>query len=77
MHLMNKAEYNCLFADSNVRNKGCLFLLRASLASGYLTALPLPYLGLTLPPHHFQRVVQFQLDLKTCLVSATRSVVCT
>jgi hypothetical protein len=28
--------------------------------------VPLPYLGLTLPPRHFQRVVQFRLGLKTC-----------
>jgi hypothetical protein len=26
----------------------------------------LPYLGLTLPPRHFQRVVEFRLGLKTC-----------
>ncbi len=40
--------------------------LRAGWASGYLTALPLPYFDLTLPPRHFQRVVQFRLGLKTC-----------
>jgi hypothetical protein len=66
MHLMNETEYDHLFADSNVRNKGCLLSLRAGWASGYLTALPLPYFGLTLPPRHFQRVVQFRLGLKTC-----------
>jgi hypothetical protein len=66
MHLMNETEYDCLFADSNVRNKGRLLFLRAGWALGYLTALSLPYLGLTLPPRHFQRVVQFQLGLKTC-----------
>jgi hypothetical protein len=66
MHLMNGAEYDRLFVDSNIRNKGCLLSLRAGWASGYLTALPLPYLGLTLPPRHFQRVVQFRLGLKTC-----------
>jgi hypothetical protein len=33
MHLMNEVEYNCLFADSNVRNKGRLLSLRASWAS--------------------------------------------
>jgi hypothetical protein len=66
MHLMNEAEYDCLFVDSNVRNKGRLLSLRVSWASGYLTALLLPYLGLTLPPRHFQRVIQFRLGLKTC-----------
>jgi hypothetical protein len=66
MHLMNEAEYDHLFADSNVCNKGCLLSWRAGWASGYLTALPLPYLGLTLLPRHFQRVVQFRLGLKTC-----------
>jgi hypothetical protein len=57
MHLMNEVEYDHLFADSNVRNKGRLLVLRASWALGYLTALSLPYLSLTLPPRHFQRVV--------------------
>jgi hypothetical protein len=66
MHLMNEAEYDRLFADSNVRNKGRLLSLRVGWALGYLTALPLPYFGLTLPPRHFQCVVQFQLGLKTC-----------
>jgi hypothetical protein len=65
MHLMNEAEYDRLFTDNNVCNKGCLLSLRAGWASGYLTTLPLPYLGLTLPPRHFQRVIQFQLGLKT------------
>jgi hypothetical protein len=64
MHLMNEAEYDHLFIDSN---KGRLLSLRAGWASRYLIALPLPYLGLTLPPRHFQRVVQFRLGLKTCL----------
>jgi hypothetical protein len=68
MHLLNEAEYDRLFIDSNVRNRGRFLSLRAGWASGYLTALPLPYLGLTLPPRHFQRVVQFRLGLKTCLV---------
>ncbi len=63
---MNETEYDRLFADSNVRNKGRLLSLRTGWASGYLTTLPLPYLGLTLPPRHFQRVVQFRLGLKTC-----------
>jgi hypothetical protein len=66
MHLMNEAEYDRLFADNNVRNKGCLLSLRVGWASGYLTALPLAYLGLTLPLRHFQCVVQFRLGLKTC-----------
>jgi hypothetical protein len=66
MHLMNEAEYDRLFVDNNVRNKGHLLSLRASWVSRYLTTLPLPYLGLTLPPHHFQRVVYFRLGLKTC-----------
>jgi hypothetical protein len=57
MHLMNKAEYNRLFANNNVHNKGHFLSLRTSWALGYLTALPMPYLGLTLPPHHFQRVI--------------------
>jgi hypothetical protein len=35
---------------------------------GYFTALLLPYIGLTLPPRDFQRVVQFRLGLKTCPV---------
>jgi hypothetical protein len=29
MHLMNETEYDCLFADSNVRNKGRFLSLRA------------------------------------------------
>ncbi|CAK9193849.1 unnamed protein product [Sphagnum troendelagicum] len=66
MHLMNETDYDHLFVDSNVRNKGRLLSLHASWASRYLTALPLPYLGLILPPRHFQRVVQFRLGLKTC-----------
>ncbi len=66
MHLINEAEYDRLFADSNVRNKGRLLSLRVGGASGYLTTLPLPYLGLTLPPRHFRHVVQFRLGLKTC-----------
>ncbi len=57
MHLMNEAEFDHLFVDNNVRNKGRLLSLRTSWASGYLTALPLPYLGFTLPARHFQRVV--------------------
>jgi hypothetical protein len=28
MHLMNESEYDCLFTDSNVRNKGRLLFLR-------------------------------------------------
>jgi hypothetical protein len=68
VHLMNEAEPNCMFVDNNVRNKGRLLSLHADWASGYLTALPLPYLSLTLPPRHFQRVVQFRLGLKTCPV---------
>jgi hypothetical protein len=67
IHLMNEIEYDRLFADSNVRNKGRLLSLRVGWASKYVTALPLPYLGITLPPRHFQRVVQFRLSLKTCL----------
>lgn len=47
MHMMNKTEYDHLFANSNVRNKGRLLSPRADWASGYLIALPLPYLGLT------------------------------
>jgi hypothetical protein len=66
MHLMNEAEYDRLFVVSNVCNKGRLLFLRANWALGYLTALQLPYLGLTLPPRHFQRVIQFRLGLKTC-----------
>jgi hypothetical protein len=66
MHLMNEVEYNRLFVVSNIRNKGRLLSLRAGWASRYLTALSLPYLGLTLPPCHFQRVVQFRLGWKTC-----------
>jgi hypothetical protein len=54
---MNEAEFDHLFVDNNVRNKGRLLSLRTSWASGYLTALPLPYLGFTLPARHFQRVV--------------------
>ncbi len=57
MHLMNETEYDRMFADSNVRNKGRLLSLHAGWASGYLTALPLPYLGLILPSRHFQRFV--------------------
>jgi hypothetical protein len=57
LHLMNEAEYNHLFANSNVRNKGRLLSLCAGWALGYFTALLLPYLGLTLPPRHVQRVV--------------------
>ncbi len=57
MHLMNETEYDRLFADSNVRNKGRLLSLRAGWASGYLTALPLPYFDLILPSRHFQRFV--------------------
>jgi hypothetical protein len=53
MHLMNEAEYDRLFTDSNVRNRGRLLSLCAGWASGYLTALPLPHLGLTLPLRHF------------------------
>jgi hypothetical protein len=75
MHLMNETKYDCLFTDNNVRNKGRLLSLCAGWASRYLTALPLPYLGLTLPPRHFQRVVQFRLGLKTC--PAVRNAVCT
>ncbi len=67
MHLMNEAEYNHLFAVNNVRNKGRLLSLHTGWASGYLTALPLPYFGLTLPSRYFQRVIQFWLGLKTCL----------
>jgi hypothetical protein len=63
---MNEAEYDRLFANNNVRNKGRLLSLRAGWVSGYLTALPLPYFDITLPPRHFQRVVQFWLGLKTC-----------
>ncbi len=65
---MNEAEFGPLFVDSNVRNKGRLLSLHVDWASGYLTALSLPYLGLSLPPRHFQRVVQFRLGLKTCPV---------
>ncbi len=57
MHLMNEVEYDRLFADNNVCNKGRLLSLRAGWASRYLTALPVPYLGLTLLSRHFQRVV--------------------
>jgi hypothetical protein len=42
MHLMNETEYNRLFADSNVCNKGRLLSLRASWASEYLTACYCP-----------------------------------
>jgi hypothetical protein len=66
MHLMNEVEYDRLFADSNVRKKGRLLSLRACWVSRYLTALSLPYLGLTVPPRHFERVVQFRLGLKAC-----------
>jgi hypothetical protein len=57
MHLMNEAEFDRLFVNNNMRNKGRLLSLRAGWASGYLIALPLPYLGLTLPPRQFQRVI--------------------
>jgi hypothetical protein len=67
MHLMNEAKFGRLFVDNNMRNKGRLLSLCADCVSGYLTALPLPYFGLTLPLRHFQRVVQFRLGLKTCL----------
>jgi hypothetical protein len=50
---MNETEYDRLFADSNVRNKGRLLSLHVGWASRYLTTLPLPYFGLTLPPCHF------------------------
>jgi hypothetical protein len=63
---MNETEYDRLFVDSNVRNKGRLVSLCANWASGYFTTLSLPYFGLTLPPRHFQHVVQFWLGLKTC-----------
>jgi hypothetical protein len=53
MHLMNKAEYDRLFIDNNIRNKGNLLSLCIGWASGFLTALLLPYVGLTLPPRHF------------------------
>jgi hypothetical protein len=53
VHLMNEAEYDRLFADNNVCNKGRLLSLRAGWALRYLTALLLPYLDLTLPPRHF------------------------
>jgi hypothetical protein len=66
MHLLNETEYDHLFANNNVRNKGRLLSLRADWVSRYVTALPQPYFGLTLPPRHFQRVVQFRLGLKTC-----------
>jgi hypothetical protein len=66
MHLMNETEYDRLFANSTMRNKGRLLSLHTGWASGYLTALSLPFLGLTLPSRHFQRVVQFRLGLKTC-----------
>jgi hypothetical protein len=66
MHLMNETEYDRLFADNNMCNKGRLLSLRAGWALGYFIALPLPYFGLILPPRHFQRVVQFRLGLKTC-----------
>jgi hypothetical protein len=49
MHLMNEIEYDHLFIDSNVCNKGRLLSLHVDWASGYFTALSLPYLGLTLP----------------------------
>jgi hypothetical protein len=66
MHLMNEAEFDRMFADNNVRNKGRLLSLRTGWASRYITTLSLPYLGLTLPLRHLQRVVQFRLGLKTC-----------
>ncbi len=53
MHMMNETEYNRLFVDNNVRNKGRLLFLRVDWASWYFTALSLPYFGLTLPPRHF------------------------
>jgi hypothetical protein len=53
MHLMNDVQYDRLFTNNNVRNKGHLLSLRVDWASGYFTALPLPYLGLTLLPRHF------------------------
>jgi hypothetical protein len=28
MHLMNEAEFDRMFVDNNVRNKGCLLSLR-------------------------------------------------
>jgi hypothetical protein len=77
MHLFNEAEYDRLFANSNVRNKGRLLSLRADRASGYLTALSLPYLGLTLPLCHFQRVIQFRLGLRHAQSFVARSAVCT
>jgi hypothetical protein len=54
---MNETEYDRLFVDSNVRNKGRLVSLCANWALGYFTTLSLPYFGLTLPPRHFQHVV--------------------
>jgi hypothetical protein len=54
---MNEIEYDRLFTDSNMCNKGRLLSLRVGWVLGYLIALPLPYLSLTLPPCHFQRVV--------------------
>jgi hypothetical protein len=68
MHLMNEVEFVRMFTNSNMCNKGHLLSLCAGWALRYLTALSLPYLGLSLPPRHFQRVVQFQLGLKTCLI---------
>jgi hypothetical protein len=47
MHLMNEAQYDRLFTDSNVHNKGRLLSLCAAWASRYLIALPLPYFSLT------------------------------
>ncbi len=66
MHLMNETEYDRVFANSNVCNKGHLLSLHASWASRYFTTLLLPYLGLTLPSRHFQCVIEFRLGLKTC-----------
>ncbi len=57
MHLMNEAKYDHLFTNSNVRNKGRLLSLHTGWASRYFTTLPLPSLGLTLPPHHFEHVI--------------------
>ncbi len=54
---MNETEYDRLFTDNKVHNKGRLLSLRVGWALRYLTTLLLPYLGLTLPLRHFQRVV--------------------
>jgi hypothetical protein len=66
MHLMNEAEFVRMFANNNVHNKGRLLSLCVGWASRYLIDLPLPYFGLTMPPRHFQCVVEFRLVLKTC-----------